>query len=68
VLTNYLRCSMLVVMDTLKAIKLAGGVRPLALLLGVTTQAVYAWGDRMPPLQVYRLKDLKPKWFRKEKL
>lgn len=47
------------------AIKMAGDVKALAKLLGVTHQAVYAWKSTMPPLQVYRLRDLKPRWFRK---
>ena len=54
---------MLRIMDTHKAKKLAGGARALAQLLGVTTQAVYAWGDTLPPLQRYRLRELRPKWF-----
>ena len=52
-------------MNKQTAIQKAGSVRALAQLLGVTHQAVYAWGDELPPLQAYRLRELKPRWFRK---
>ncbi len=52
-------------MDKAKAIKLAGSAKKLADALGISTQAVYAWPAKVPPLQVYRLRDLYPKWFRK---
>lgn len=51
-----------------KAIELAGGAKELAKLLGVTHQAVYAWREnKLPALQAYRLMDLRPHWFSKEK-
>jgi len=50
-------------MDTETVVKLAGGIRKLAALLGITTQAVYLWGDKVPPLRMYELRDLKPEWF-----
>jgi DNA-binding transcriptional regulator YdaS (Cro superfamily) len=51
-------------MDKQQAIKLAGSAQALAKLLGITHQAVYAWGSKIPPLQVYRLMDVRPEWFR----
>ena len=41
----------------------AGGRRKLAELLGVTTQALYLWGDDVPELRVYQLRVLRPEWF-----
>ena len=54
-------------MNLTDAINLAGSKSALARLLGVSHQAVCKWNKdgRMPPLQVYRLKDIKPRWFRK---
>jgi DNA-binding transcriptional regulator Cro len=46
-------------------IKAAGGARKLASILHLTPQAVYYWGDLVPELQRYRIKELKPHWFRK---
>ena len=39
----------------------AGSGRKLAKLLGVTPQAVSKWQE-IPPLRVYQLRDLRPKW------
>lgn len=44
------------------AITRAGGVGKLAELLGISKQAVSKWAD-IPPLQVYRLREMKPRWF-----
>lgn len=44
----------------------AGGYRALAGFLGLTTQAVYAWGDKIPELRMYQLKVLKPEWLEKK--
>jgi DNA-binding XRE family transcriptional regulator len=53
-------------MNKKRAVELAGSQAALARLLGVTKQAVNQWPEgRMPELQVYRLRDLKPRWFRK---
>jgi hypothetical protein len=52
-------------MDKPTAIKKAGSAANLARLLGISKQAVSKWGQELPPLQVYRLKELKPRWFRK---
>ena len=38
-------------MKTKEAADWAGGVRQLALLLGVSVQAVYMWGERPPMLR-----------------
>jgi len=53
-----------------EAIARAGGnASVLARILGLTPQAVYLWpDDRIPPLHVYRLRELRPEWFPKEKL
>jgi hypothetical protein len=52
-------------MNTAQAIARAGGARELAKMLQVTTQAVYKWPERMPPLRLYQLKELRPEWFDK---
>jgi len=44
------------------AIKKAGNANRLAKLLGVSPQAVRQWGPEMPPLRVYQLRDIKPRW------
>jgi hypothetical protein len=48
-----------------QAIKFAGSAASLARVLGVTPSAISQWGEDMPPLQVYRLKERKPRWFAK---
>ena len=51
-----------------EAIQKAGGAKALAALLGITFQAVYKWSDdTIPPLAAYRLRDLKPEWFKVKK-
>ena len=50
-------------MDTRAAIELAGGIRHLAEMLGLSTQAVYAWGPTVPKLRMYELRDMHPEWF-----
>jgi len=50
-------------MDKHTAITLAGSASKLAQLLGISRQAVSKW-ESIPPLQVYRLRELKPRWFR----
>lgn len=44
------------------AIQKAGNANKLAKLLGVSPQAVRQWGPMMPPLRVYQLRDIKPRW------
>jgi hypothetical protein len=44
--------------------KVNGNASTLAHILGLTPQAVYQWrGEYIPPLQVYRLRELRPEWF-----
>ena len=45
-------------MKTEEAIKLFGGVRPLAEALKLSVQAVYQWGETVPPLRVYHIKEV----------
>jgi DNA-binding transcriptional regulator YdaS (Cro superfamily) len=52
-------------MNKSDAIAKAGSITQLARLLGISHQAVSKWGDKMPLLQVYRLREIKPRWFRK---
>jgi hypothetical protein len=42
-------------MRTTEAVSWAGGVRRLAERLGVSVQAIYAWGDHPPILRQYEL-------------
>ncbi len=41
-----------------EAIELFGTIRKLADALGVTEQAIYAWGDTVPPLRAYQIKEI----------
>jgi predicted transcriptional regulator len=50
-------------MKTKQAIKLAGSAKALADLVGVTKSAVSQWGNEMPALREYILKDKRPEWF-----
>lgn len=52
---------------TADLITAAKGTRPIAQALGITTQAVYSWGDHVPILRVFQLKELHPEWFKKGK-
>lgn len=45
-------------MKTQDAIQLFGSVRKLAEALGLSVQAIYAWGDTVPELRAYQLRDL----------
>lgn len=45
------------------AIQLAGSAKALASLLGITQGAISQWGEEIPPLRVYELRELKPGWF-----
>jgi hypothetical protein len=45
------------------AIDKAGGQTRLAEILGITRSAVSQWGLHVTPLQVYRLRELRPEWF-----
>ena len=49
--------------------KRAGTTRPeavaaIAAALGITTQAVYRWGDDVPILRVFQLREKRPAWVR----
>jgi DNA-binding transcriptional regulator YdaS (Cro superfamily) len=46
-----------------KAIQLAGSVKALAELLGISRPAIYQWGEDVPKMRVYQLKTLHPEWF-----
>ena len=48
----------MVSMKTSDAIALFGSVKNLAAALGLSVQAVYAWGDEVPPLRAYQIRDL----------
>lgn len=50
-------------MKTKHAIKLAGSAKALADLLGISKSAVSQWGNTVPELRVYRLRELRPDWF-----
>jgi hypothetical protein len=41
-------------MKTHYAITRAGGIRKLADILKITTTAIYAWGEVMPPLRAFQ--------------
>lgn len=46
-------------MLTQEALDLFGGrVRPLAEALGLSVQAIYAWGEEVPPLRAYQIRDI----------
>jgi DNA-binding transcriptional regulator YdaS (Cro superfamily) len=51
-------------MDKNEAIKRAGSATKLAALLGITRSAVSQWKE-IPALRVYKLRELRPRWFRK---
>ena len=50
-------------MDTKTAIEKAGSIQELSKLLGISRQAVYQWGEKVPDSRVWQLKVLKPEWF-----
>lgn len=59
-------------MNKAQAIQKAGGTsEALASILSekkaITPSAVRMWGDSIPDVWLYRLKELKPHWFRKGK-
>lgn len=49
---------MMHMMKTSEAIQLFGSIRRVAEALGVSVQAVYAWGDLVPPLRAYQLREI----------
>ena len=51
-------------MKTKRALHLAGGTaRKLADLFGIKEQSVNKWGENIPPLREYQLRELRPAWF-----
>lgn len=50
-------------MNTKQAAALAGTKYKLAKLLGITPQAVQAWGETIPALRLYQLRERRPEWF-----
>ena len=50
-------------MQTKTAITLAGNATALAELLGITLSAISQWGENVPELRIYKLRELKPEWF-----
>lgn len=53
-------------MNKRQAIKLAGSPGKLGEILGISRQAICKWSDKIPPLQIYRLREKKPEWFIKK--
>lgn len=45
-------------MKTEEAIKLFGSVRAIAETLRLSVQAIYAWGDTVPPLRAYQIREI----------
>lgn len=41
-----------------EAIRRFGGARELAYALGISTQAIAQWGNEVPPLRVYQIREL----------
>jgi len=50
-------------MKTDQAILLAGSPSALARILDISTAAVSQWGEFVPRLRVYQLRELRPEWF-----
>lgn len=45
-------------MTTSEAIREFGSVRKLAAALDLSVQAIYKWGEEVPPLRAYQIRDL----------
>ena len=45
-------------MKTIYAIKLFGSVKALAEALGITVHAIYQWGEHVPELRAYQIREL----------
>lgn len=45
-------------MKTSEAINLFGNVANLARALDISVQAVYQWGDTVPPLRAFQIRDI----------
>lgn len=48
-------------------VKAAGSHRAIAELFGISTQAVHAWGEFVPPFRALQLKAAKPEWFKEKR-
>lgn len=48
-------------MTVSEALKFFGSRRKIAEVLGLHVSAVYHWGDRLPPLREYQLKEIMQK-------
>lgn len=60
-------------MKTKTAIKKAKGIAALAKLFTehkhpCTRQAVQQWGENLPPLREYQLREIKPEWFQSARI
>lgn len=51
-----LRMSAMKTSDALK--EFGGSARELAAALGITREAVYQWGETVPPLRAYQIREL----------
>jgi hypothetical protein len=45
-------------MKTKDAIETFGSIKEIAAALGLTVQAIYAWGEDVPPLRAYQLREI----------
>ena len=45
-------------MKTIDAINSFGSIKRIAQALGLTVQAIYAWGEDVPELRAYQLRDI----------
>lgn len=54
-------------MRTKDAISLAGSPSALAKILGITTAAICQWGENVPRLRVFELREARPEWFLAER-
>lgn len=50
-------------MNTQAAVDIFGSVRALAAALNISVQAVYLWGDTVPKLRQYEIRELRPDAF-----
>ena len=48
----------LLAMKTKDAIEQFGSVLVMATALGITREAIYQWGENVPPLRAYQIRDL----------
>jgi hypothetical protein len=45
-------------MKTQDAIQTFGSIKEIAKALGLSVQAIYAWGEDVPPLRAYQLREI----------